>query len=257
MTAFFGSGRPAGPPARFAGGRRFIAESETTRRARRPNVRCCAVSLRGKRWSGPAPTLRLRDHRHDGRRRRLPAPKVPAIGWSTISSRVVYENPWIRVREDAVRRPDGGEGIYGVVETQAPSVFVVALTEHDEVVLVVQERYTTGRPSLEVPAGGSDGEEPLHAAQRELREEAGVAAATWRLLGTLEAMNGICDERQHVYLATGLSSGLPDHRDEDGITAVRLCPFGEALRMVADGAITDGQTVSSLALAALALGRFA
>ncbi|MFX6182759.1 NUDIX hydrolase, partial [Acinetobacter baumannii] len=80
-----------------------------------------------------------------------------------------------------VTGPDG-DGIYGVVQIQQPAVFVVALDDHDRGCLVELERYTTGR-SLEVPAGGSDGEDPLVAAQRELREESGVTAARWDYLG--------------------------------------------------------------------------
>ena len=64
--------------------------------------------------------------------------------WRTHTSTVVYENPWIRVREDDVDRPDGGRGIYGVMEVRHPAVFVVPLTDDDDVVLVEVFRYTTG-----------------------------------------------------------------------------------------------------------------
>jgi enoyl-CoA hydratase/carnithine racemase len=60
--------------------------------------------------------------------------------WSTLGSRVVYENPWIRVREDAVERPDGTPGVYGVVEVRSPAVFVVAVTADDAVLLVTLDR---------------------------------------------------------------------------------------------------------------------
>ena len=93
--------------------------------------------------------------------------------WTTRESSVVYENPWIRVREDAVDRPDGTPGIYGVVELRNAAVFVVALTDADEVVLVEVDRYTVGA-SLEVPAGGADGQDPLAAARREVWSEQGL-----------------------------------------------------------------------------------
>lgn len=185
------------------------------------------------------------------------AATVPPVSWTTLGSRLVYENPWIRVREDAVIRPDGQESIYGVVDTQSPSVFVVPVTARDEVVMVTQERYATGSVSLEIPAGGSDGDDPLIAAQRELREETGLVAASWRQLGRLEAMNGICSERQFVFLATDLAQRGGDKQAEDGITAVQTIPLDAVVRMIASGEISDGQTISSLALAAVALHRFA
>src|SRR6476619_2150528 len=98
------------------------------------------------------------------------------MSWQTRASRTVYENRWIRVREDDVTRPDGGEGIYGVVEVRHPAVFVVPVTGAGEVLLVRIHRYATGRESLEIPAGGTDGEDPLVAARRELQEETGHVA---------------------------------------------------------------------------------
>lgn len=179
------------------------------------------------------------------------------MSWRTLDSRTVYENRWIRVREDAVVRPDGGEGIYGVVEMRAPAVFVVALTEREEVVLVTQERYTLGVASIEVPAGATDGQDPLEAAQRELREETGLLAAEWRPLGRMNALNGIADAPELVYLATGLSPAPDgDEGDDDGITEVLRVPFGEAVRMIAAGEIVDGESIAAIALAAIALGRF-
>src|SRR5690349_10904152 len=112
--------------------------------------------------------------------------------WKTLSSRITYENPWIRVREDSVIRPDGNPGIYGVVEVR-PSIAVVAINERDEVVLVGQWRYTLDRYTWEVPRGGSsEGETDMRAvAARELAEETGVCAGHWIALGTFDIGNGI------------------------------------------------------------------
>lgn len=182
-----------------------------------------------------------------------------ATGWRTTGSRVVYENRWIRVREDAVQHPDGKPGVYGVVEVRQPAVFVVAVTDDDEVVLITQHRYTTGPGSVEVPAGGSDGQEPLVAAQRELAEETGLAASRWTAVGDVESLNGVADAPGHVFVAQGLSR-LPGsaaaHQAEEGISAVRLVPFGQVLAMAAAGEIRDGESLAALALAGIHLGRF-
>ena len=177
------------------------------------------------------------------------------MAWTTRSTRTVYENRWIRVREDEVTGPDG-EGIYGVVRMQHPAVFVVALDEDDRVCLVELERYTTGR-SLEVPAGGSDGEDPLVAAQRELLEETGVTAASWEHLGRMNALNGIAEAPEHVYLARDLRiADATSTQREEGIEAVRWVPFAEVLGLIADGGITDGETIAALAFAGIRSGRF-
>ncbi|MBD7957009.1 NUDIX hydrolase [Microbacterium sp. Sa4CUA7] len=177
--------------------------------------------------------------------------------WQTRASREVYRNRWIRVREDDVTGP-AGDGIYGVVEMRHPAVFVVAVDADDLVCLVEIDRYTVG-VSLEVPAGGSDGEDPLVAAQRELAEEAGVSAAHWQEIGGMTALNGIAEAPEHVFLARGIEA-LADAahtQAEEGIRAVRWVPFGEAVAMVGDGRITDGETVAALAYAGIRLGRFA
>jgi 8-oxo-dGTP pyrophosphatase MutT (NUDIX family) len=177
------------------------------------------------------------------------------MSWTTRATRTVYENPWIHVREDQVTGPHG-DGIYGVVRMQHPAVFVIALDDEDRICLVELERYTTGR-SIEVPAGGSDGEDPLVAAQRELLEETGVTASDWQYLGRMNALNGIADAPEHVYLARGLSmTDAAASQHEEGIDAVRWVPFAEVLTLVADGEITDGETIAALAFAGIRLGRF-
>jgi 8-oxo-dGTP pyrophosphatase MutT (NUDIX family) len=176
------------------------------------------------------------------------------MAWVTRRSRTVYENPWMRVREDDVLRPDGTAGVYGVVEVRQPAVFVVALTGDDEVVLVTVDRHTTGR-SVEVPAGGTDGEDPLLAAQRELLEEAGYRAAEWTEVGRMQALNGLCEAPEHVFVARGLVADEATGHREEGISEVRTVPFPEVMDLVRSGEVSDGETVAALLYAALHLGR--
>ncbi|GAB3599786.1 NUDIX domain-containing protein [Microbacterium tumbae] len=176
--------------------------------------------------------------------------------WQTRDSRLVYENPWISVREDAVTGP-AGDGIYGVVTMRNDAVFVIALDDEDRVCLVELERYTTGH-SIEVPAGGTDGEDPLLAAQRELLEETGLVATEWTPIGSMNALNGIADAPEHVFLARDLTQAGSSVRtqQEEGIAGVLRVPFDEVLRMIAEGRITDGETIAALAYAGIRLGRF-
>lgn len=185
----------------------------------------------------------------------MPGTDAGTGGWRTTASRTAYENAWLRVREDDVVRPDGRPGIYGVVEVRQPAVFVVPLTEADELVLVELFRYTTGVTGLEVPAGGSDGQDPLVAARRELREETGLAASTWRRLGRVESLNGVADARGEVFLATGLREVGGAETEVEGITGRRSVPFGELAAMIGRGEITDNETLGALMLAVVALGR--
>lgn len=177
--------------------------------------------------------------------------------WTVSSSRIAYENPWIKVVEDQVIGPDGTPGLYGVVEVRNPAVFIVAVNDADEVLLETVDRHTVGL-SLEVPAGGSDGENLLVAAQRELYEETGVVAQRWQAIGIMNALNGVCRAPEHVYLAQGLTRAAdgPDTAAE-GIQGITWVPWPEVLRKVVSGEINDGETIGALMYAAIALGKIA
>jgi len=180
------------------------------------------------------------------------------MSWQTLSSRTVYENRWLSVREDDVVGP-GGPGIYGVVTVRHPAVFIVAVDEQDRVCFVEIDRYATGGPSIEVPAGGTDGEEPLLAAQRELREETGLVAREWTLLGRMNALNGVANAPEFVFLARSLTldptAETAATQKEEGIDGVSWVALPDALTMISDGTISDGETVAALAYAAIHLRR--
>ena len=168
--------------------------------------------------------------------------------WRRCSSRTVYQNPWITVREDAVIRPDGQPGIYGVVMART-ATGVLAMTEDDEVYLVGQYRYTLDAYSWEIIEGGADpGEDALTAVQRELREEAGLEAAHWEPLGhELWLSNCYTDERAHLFVARGLRQVQAEPEPTE-ILQVRKAPFDEALRMVITGEIKDAVSVMAILL---------
>ena len=173
--------------------------------------------------------------------------------WRTVGTRVVYENPWMRVREDRVVRPDGRPGIYGVMTPVHVATGVVALTEAGEVVLVGQYRYPTEVYSWELVEGGAKPDEaPLEAAQRELQEEAGLAAEEWGVLGgELHLSNSITAERGLLYWARGLRE-VPASPEGTEVLQVRRVPGAEALRWVDEGVIVDAMSVIGLLRAARA-----
>jgi 8-oxo-dGTP pyrophosphatase MutT (NUDIX family) len=170
--------------------------------------------------------------------------------WKTLSSRIAYENAWMRVREDAVIRPDGNPGIYGVVEIR-PSVGVVAIDGSGQIVLVGQWRYALGRHTWEIPRGGSmEGEtDLLGVAQRELREEAGVEARTWRRLGAVDVNNGVTTDIEHLFLATEIECREADPDPEEEIE-IRWVPLERAVELVLGGEITEVCTVAAILMVA-------
>lgn len=189
--------------------------------------------------------------RYDGAVDEPDPPATVTHAWRRVSRRVGYENPWVTVWHDEVIRPDGSPGIYGVVHFANVAVGVVALDDDDRIVLVEQERYAFGRPSLEIPEGGSPHDEPpLEGARRELREETGIAAETWCELGRADLSNSVTDETAVIYLATGLTAGVAEPEGTEDLV-VSWIPFEEALAMTRDGRITDAISIIGIQWAAL------
>lgn len=167
----------------------------------------------------------------------------------TIGTRVVYENRWMRVREDAVRRRDGSVGSYGVVEK--PDFVVVAAVEAGRLHLVEQYRYPVGGRYWEFPQGSwerAPGADPSEVARAELREETGLEAAEMVHAGHLFLAYGYSTQAYHVFLATGLRRGRrrPEREEQDLLTRAFDLPAVEA--MMRDGAIRDATTVAALGL---------
>ena len=163
-----------------------------------------------------------------------------------MSSRVVYENAWISVREDQVIRPDGAPGIYGVAHFKNVAVGVLAIEADETVYLVGQYRYPLEQYSWEIPEGGCPiGEDWLRAAQRELAEEVGLRAEQWERLGAAHLSNSVSDEYAVWFLATGLTQGAAQPEGTEQLK-VRRVPLREALRMAQNGEITDALSLLAL-----------
>jgi 8-oxo-dGTP pyrophosphatase MutT (NUDIX family) len=177
----------------------------------------------------------------------------PDTNWTKISSKTVHQNPYFRVQRDEVTKPDGTPSEFFVV-TKNPSVFVVAVTKNHEIILVKLFRYMTGRVSVELPAGGTDGEEPLVAAKRELQEETGYTAGEWRHLGKMQGANGVSDQVIDIYLATELKQTDVHEQEEEGITELLAVPLPKVKDMVGSGEISDLQALGALFVALPHLG---
>lgn len=171
----------------------------------------------------------------------------PAI--RRLSSRVVYRNRWMTVREDAVQRLDGSQGIYGLVER--PDFALVIPAEGDGFHLVEEFRYAIGRRSWNFPQGSApDGQvcEPEELARRELAEETGLRAGTMTPLGFLHCSHGSSGQGFHTFLATGLVAGPPDRELEEQDMRQRFVSRREFEEMIRSGAITDDSTVAAYTL---------
>jgi ADP-ribose pyrophosphatase len=169
--------------------------------------------------------------------------------WTPVSTRRVYENPWIKVREDIVALPDGRTTLYGVVEC-SECVGVLPFVDADHVLMVGQYRYVSADFSWEMPTGAMHaGESEEHAVQRELAEEAGVEATRLTKLCAFHTSKSVMRETAHLYLAEGLSPA-PRASDDTEFIEIRTFAFDEVLRMVLASEIKDSMTVIAVLHAA-------
>jgi ADP-ribose pyrophosphatase len=171
--------------------------------------------------------------------------------WTTISSRPVYENPWVRVREDVARLPDGRTTIYGVA-TMGDCVGVVPFVDDDHILLVRLYRYVQEENHRwEIPTGGvHEGETLEQAAQRELAEEGGYHAGRLVHVSSYYTSKSICDETAHIYIGEALTPADASP-DETEFLQRRVFPFDQALDMALSGEIMDSMSLVGLTLAAL------
>ncbi len=184
-----------------------------------------------------------------------PRPATDAFGEDpleehVVESRLIHRGRYLEFRVDTIARADGSGGTRDVVGHPG-AVAVLALDVDGRVLLVRQWRIPARRAMLEIPAGTLDvhdgvTEDPFLAARRELEEETGHRAATWRTLAQFWTAPGFASEVMHLYLATGIQRVTGDDRltpDEDERLELSRVTIDEALAMVDDGTISDAKTI--------------
>lgn len=176
-------------------------------------------------------------------------PERPEI--ETVSSREVYRNRWMVVREDIIRRRDGSDGLYGVVD-KGPFAVVMPFEADGSVHLVEQYRYPIGRRFWEFPQGAWEDRpdaDPLELARGELREETGLVADEMTYVGHLLHNYGFARHGCHAFIARGLHFEGHDISQEEQGLVTRRFGFGALMAMITSGEIQDATTVSALGLA--------
>ncbi|MFT8671447.1 NUDIX domain-containing protein [Acetobacter orientalis] len=177
-------------------------------------------------------------------------------GYSVLSSRIAYENPWTRVREDIICRPNGEKGLYGVIERgQFSVIFPLGLTPDGKptVTLVNQYRYPVQKRLWELPMGMWESRPdalPVELAIGELREETGLIAGHMHYAGFLYQGAGYSTQKGHIYLATHLTQSTPQREPTEQDMYCKTFLLEEFEEM-----ITKNQIPCAISLAAFTLLR--
>lgn len=170
----------------------------------------------------------------------------------TLSSRTVYQNQWMSLREDSIEREDGSQGIYSVVEK--PDFAVILPVEGDQIYVVEQYRYPLGTRTVELPQGAwelSPGEEAETVARGELAEETGLRAKTMTWVSYQKLAQGYSTQGYHIWLASDFEQGAQAlDAEEVGLVCKRM-PVSEFTGRIASGEITDATSVTAFLLARL------
>jgi 8-oxo-dGDP phosphatase len=172
----------------------------------------------------------------------VPRPRV-------VSSRTVYENRWLRLREDAIELPGGAASTYSVLE-MSPFALVVPF-DGERFHLVGQWRHPLGRFSWEFPQGRILGrpDAPLdEVAHTELAEETGLRARSLERLGRLDVAAGVSDQQLVAFLATGLTAGTARPEPSELGMRTRALTRAELEAELRDGRISDQATVAAYGL---------
>jgi ADP-ribose pyrophosphatase len=165
----------------------------------------------------------------------------PPTPFKTVSSRMVWSCPWYGIRQDEILLPDGTPAVYNTV-SKSPAVWILPVMGDGRIPLIYTYRHTVDDWCWEIPAGGiKPGQSPVEAALAELREETGGTTQKLEYIQQFYTANGICNEIGHIFLATGVELGLPQHEPVE-IIEIHPKPIGEVLEMAHTGKITDAMS---------------
>jgi 8-oxo-dGTP pyrophosphatase MutT (NUDIX family) len=166
--------------------------------------------------------------------------------WKIISATETYNNRWISVYHEDVITPGGSKGVYGAIHFKNHAIGILPLDEQNNTWLVGQYRYPLRRWSWEIPEGGCPlNTDPLESAKRELKEETGLNARSWKVLLEMDISNCVSDEISYIYLAEGITIGQAKPDESEELEVIKL-PVQEAIQMVHDGEIRDSMSVAAL-----------
>ncbi len=163
--------------------------------------------------------------------------------WIIKNSKIVYEDPWMKLRVDENVFQNGKSGQHAVV-LKRPFTTVLPL-KGENIVMVSQIRYATGIPSLEIPMGYMEEEDPLVGAKRELQEETGYVGSNWIYLGKQYVAPAYCDQIYHAFIAEDLEM-RESKQDETEFLEIQEVPYKKALDLIEDGTITDSPTILTI-----------
>ncbi len=163
----------------------------------------------------------------------------------TLSTKRVYNGKVVFVDYDDIETSDGHKSFREVIRHPG-GVVIVAEKDKDTILLVKQFRYPLKSVSIELPAGKLEyGENPDDAAKRELEEETGYVAKTWKSLGYIFTTPGICDEKLYLYYAKDMTFTKP-HPDEGEIIQAYEHKLDDVFNMIKNGEINDSKTLCAL-----------
>jgi 8-oxo-dGTP pyrophosphatase MutT (NUDIX family) len=168
---------------------------------------------------------------------------------TTLSSRRVYENPWLSVREDAIEREDGSAGTHAVIDKNDGAIIVP--WDGERVTLVGQVKYPIGRFCWELPQGATDDDPGVtaeHTARAELLEETGLRAGSLRHLGRLFYAPGILSQPFEAWLATDLVEGVAEPEETEVGLRTRAVTPAELDALILEGEVVDAATLAVLHL---------